>query len=212
MENLKKGIRSAAVFISVSLLFIAGSVTAQDYKVLQQAFKDSYTYENNGDYTRAAEAIRKHYDESSYEINLRLGWVLYKAGQFTESSSYYQRAINLKPYAIEARLGLSYPATSLGQTELVKNQYLEILKIAPEYTLVNYKLGLLYYQREDYANALKYFEKVVNLFPFDYDSVLMFAWTHFRQGKLREAKVLFNKVLLISPNDKSALEGISLIK
>jgi len=38
------------------------------------------------------------------------------------------------------------------------------------------------------------------------------AWTSFQQGKYREAKVLFNKVLMYSPDDKSALEGLSLIK
>jgi Flp pilus assembly protein TadD len=40
----------------------------------------------------------------------------------------------------------------------------------------------------------------------------MFGWTNFRMGKLNEAKVLFNKALLVKPNDASALEGLSLIK
>jgi hypothetical protein len=31
-------------------------------------------------------------------------------------------------------------------------------------------------------------------------------------GKLPQAKMLFKKVLLISPSDKSALEGLALIK
>jgi len=40
----------------------------------------------------------------------------------------------------------------------------------------------------------------------------MFAWTNLKLGKTREAQVLFNKVLMLSPDDKSALEGLSLIK
>jgi hypothetical protein len=40
----------------------------------------------------------------------------------------------------------------------------------------------------------------------------MFAWTNYMLGKTREAKILFNKVLLISPNDISATEGLGLIK
>ncbi len=31
-------------------------------------------------------------------------------------------------------------------------------------------------------------------------------------GKMLEAEVLFNKVLLLSPGDESALEGLGLIK
>ena len=51
----------------------------------------------------------------------------------------------------------------------------------------------------------------VNLYPFDYDSVIMLAWTNFQLNKFREAKVLFNKSLLIRPGDESALEGLGLM-
>ncbi|MEZ5148220.1 MAG: hypothetical protein R2759_14450 [Bacteroidales bacterium] len=54
-------------------------------------------------------------------------------------------------------------------------------------------------------------KKVVNLYPFDYDGLIMFAWTNLKLGKLREAKVLFNKVLMYKPDDSSALEGLSVI-
>jgi TolA-binding protein len=73
-------------------------------------------------------------------------------------------------------------------------------------------MGLIEYNNKRYTGAYKYFEKVVNLYPFGYDALLMFAWANFQLGKTREAKVLFQKVILISPGDKSALEGLSLIK
>jgi cytochrome c-type biogenesis protein CcmH/NrfG len=73
-------------------------------------------------------------------------------------------------------------------------------------------MASIYYGRKDYAKAEKYLEKVVNLYPFDYDSMILYAWTNFQLGKLREAQVLFNKVLLNKPKDASALEGLSLIK
>jgi tetratricopeptide (TPR) repeat protein len=118
----------------------------------------------------------------------------------------------LKPLSIEARLGIVYPASAMGNWNQVENRYLEILKIDPENSLVNYRMGLIYYGREDYGTAFKYFEKVVNHYPFDYDSVIILAWTNYMMGKYREAKVLFQKALLIQPNDPSALEGLALIK
>ncbi len=36
--------------------------------------------------------------------------------------------------------------------------------------------------------------------------------TNLKLGKFREAEVLFNKVLMNKPNDKSAIEGLGLIK
>ena len=79
-------------------------------------------------------------------------------------------------------------------------------------TIVNYRMGLIDYNNKRYAMAYKYFEKVVNLYPFGYDVLLMFAWTILQLGKSREAKILFGNVLLMSPEDASAKEGLTLIK
>jgi tetratricopeptide (TPR) repeat protein len=186
--------------------------TAQDYAKLTAAFSDSYAKEKSGKYGDAASALKAYYDSNSYEINLRLGWLTYLQGQFTESLGYYNRAIDLMPYAIEPRLGVVLPASSLGNWDIVMNHYNKILAIDPNNTLTLYRMGLILYDKKDYTQAYKYFEKVVNLYPFDYQSVLMLAWTNLKLGKTREAKILFNKALLYSPGDASAKEGLSLIK
>jgi tetratricopeptide (TPR) repeat protein len=210
METLKK--LKTVFLISALVITITGHSTAQDYKAIQDAFATSYTNEKAGEYAKGVEALKKVYDESSYEINLRLGWLTYESGLFTESIAFYQKAIALMPYAIEPKFGMTYPAAALGNWDQVSTQYNEVLKIDPNNTIANYKLGYIYYGKEDFTTAYKYFEKVVNLYPFDYDSVIMFAWTNFKLGKLREAKVLFNKALMLSPDDKSATEGLGLIK
>jgi tetratricopeptide (TPR) repeat protein len=197
----------------IILLAIAVRSNAQtNYTALQDAFSKSYAYESRGNFADAISIMKGIYQEDSYEINVRLGWVTYLAGQFTESTAYYQKAIALKPYALEARIGFANPASALGNWEQVIAQYNEILAIDPQNTTVNYRMGSIYYGRKDYLKAEKYLEKVVNLYPFDYDSMILFAWTNYRLGKLREAQVLFNKTLLIRPKDPSALEGLGLIK
>jgi len=100
----------------------------------------------------------------------------------------------------------------MGNWGQVENHYKQVLEMDAENSWVNYRMGLIYYGREDYQAAIKYFENVVNHYPFDYDSVIMLAWTNFKLGKFREAKVLFSKALLIQPGDESALEGLGLIK
>lgn len=208
MEILKK-LRSFAI-----LIFLLGATTsnAQDFNLLMEAFKESYHLEANGEYADAIKKLKAQYAEDSYAINLRLGWLNYSNGNFTESSAYYKRAIGISPYAIEARFGYVYPLSALGNWGIVKNQYEKILEIDPNNTLASYRLGMIYYSSEDYAVALKYFEKVVNLYPFDYDGTIMYAWTQLKLGKLREAEVLFRKALLIRPDDESAREGLQLVK
>lgn len=210
MEILIKAThRTVLIFL---MLFLALFAKAQDYKTIQEAFASSYTLEKAEKYSAAVESLKKVYDESSYEMNVRLGWLSYMSGNFVESANYYNRSILLKPYSVEARLGFVYPAAALGNWEQVINRYNEILKIdAANYT-ANYRMGGIYYTRKDFAKAYKYFEKLVNMYPFDYDALHMYAWTNFQMGKLREAKVLFNKALMNRPGDASCLEGLSLIK
>jgi len=79
-------------------------------------------------------------------------------------------------------------------------------------TTASYRLGYIYYSSAEYEKASGLFEKVVNLYPFDFDSVLMYAWSNYKMGKLREAKILFQKALMIEPDNASAKEGLDLIK
>ena len=208
MEFLTKKIRLSIVLLL--LFFSSASVFAQTAVI--NAFKISYALEKKGEFKKAAEEMKKVYDANSYEINLRLGWLDYQAGLFTESATYYKKAVDLMPYSEEAKFGLIYHKSALGKWDEVISLYNKILTNNPNNTTANYRLGLIYYGQKNYTKAYKYFNKVVNLYPFGYDGLLMLAWTNFQQGKLREAKVLFNKVLMYSPNDKSALEGLSLIK
>jgi tetratricopeptide (TPR) repeat protein len=194
----------------VLISLLAGK--AQTPAEMQKAFQESYTLEAGRQYAEAAEALMAVALENGYEVNLRLGWLNYKAGNYTGALEYYQKCIQMRPLSLEARFGYVLPAGELGHWDQVLAKYKEILGIDVYNTKANYYAGLIYYNRADYAAAEKYFQKVVNLYPFDYDSLLMLAWTKYFLGKSSEAKALFNKVLLYSPGDESAMEGLGLIK
>lgn len=209
MEILKTKIRIAA--LSVLMTIIGFSVNAQTQEELQTAFADSYSYESIGKYTDAIQSIKKYYSIESYEINLRLAWLSYSAGQFTESISYYQKTIKLQPLSIEAHLGLCYPASAVGNWEQVIIQYQGVLKIAPNNYTANLRLGQIYMNRKKYSEASKYLDLLISQYAFTYDVMINTAWNYYYQGKLREAKVLFQKVLLIYATDESALLGLKYI-
>jgi len=204
---MKRLVTLFAILIVLTLV-----AESQDFTKLTAAFSESYAKEKSGKYADAATSLKAYYDANSYEINLRLGWLTYLQGQFAESMGYYNKAIELMPYAIEPRLGLALPASAIGNWELIVTQYNKILSIDPNNTLTLYRMGLISYEKKDYKQAYIYFEKVANLYPFDHDSILMLAWTNFRLGKTREAKILFSKALLYNPADASAKEGLGLIK
>ncbi len=197
------------------LVFLAMSVASsgqQNFNQILNAFQKSYLAEASGDLSLAIRELKSVYDDTSYEMNLRLGWLIYSAGQFSESAGFYNKAIQLKPLAIEPKFGLAYPMAAMGNWDAVIRQYRDILGIAPGNTLAMHRLGLIYYGRQEYAEAERLFLMVVNLFPFDYDALLMLGWTYYQQRKFREARVLFGKALLNNPGGSSALEGIKLVE
>ena len=200
--------------LSVIILFMitCAGMSAQNYSETKDAFQNSYIQEATGEFLGAINSLKAVYDEKSYELNLRLGWLSYQAGSFTEAVAYYNKAISLMPYAVEPRFGVVYPGAAMGNWSMVLSQYEKILEITPNNSIAMHRLGLIYYGRGDYENALRYFDKVVNLFPFDYDALSMLAWTHFKLQNTREAKVLFQKALLNTPGGTSAIEGLELLK
>ena len=177
-----------------------------------EAFSESYALEAVGNFAKGIEEIESIYDENSYEINLRLGWLYYNLGNYFESKNKYQKAVDLMPYSLEAKLGYVLPVSAMGNWNDVIKTYEKVLEIDPQNTLVNYRMGAIYYERKEYEKALSHCEKTVNLYPFDYDSVVLLGWINYQMGNLREAKVLFQKSMLIKPNNQSAEYGLSLIK
>jgi tetratricopeptide (TPR) repeat protein len=198
--------------LAAILTFTALNANAQSNKELANAFSQSYDYEAIKKYEAGLASLNAVYNPASYEINLRMGWLNYQAAKYKESISFYQKAEALMPASTEPRWAIINPLTKLESWNEIEKVYLGILKLDAKNSSANYNLGLIYYYRKDYLNAKTHFDISLNLYPFDYNNMLMSAWTNYFLGNKNEALTLFNKTLLYSPNDKSALEGLSLIK
>lgn len=192
-------------FLQVAFAF---SLFAQENVKL--AFQKSYQLEKNKQYKEAVVAVQAFNDPNSYELQLRLGWLNYLAGNFAKSAEQYQRASELAPAATEPLWGIIYPLSALEKWAGVENVYKEILKRDPKNSKANYYLGLIYYNKKEYTNAKKFLTEVYLLYPFDLDACLLLAWTQFNLGNKAEAKKLFNRVLLQQADNTSAKEGLGL--
>lgn len=126
-------------------LFFMAKANAQISANMQKAFQNSYAHETKKQYTEAISDIMPFYNENSYEGNLRIGWLYYLAKNYTSSQTYYARAVNIRPNAIEAKFGYIQPLSLLGSWDKVLAQYQGILKIDPQNTQANYWTGVILY-------------------------------------------------------------------
>jgi len=106
MEFLRK-----ATIVMVTL-FGTILLNAQTAEQMQKSFRASYASELKGNYSGALADLQKTYKADSYEYNLRMGWLNYCLKKYPASMEYYQKAIDLKKFSVEARLGYVAPANS----------------------------------------------------------------------------------------------------
>jgi tetratricopeptide (TPR) repeat protein len=203
---------------SVIFLFSLGKVLGQTNTTTSKkdlttaAFSISYTLVAEKKYDEALLNFITVYDESSYEINLRLAYLYYLAGKHAESIEFYQKSMALKPNAIEPLWAILYPYEMLEKWTDIERTYYSILKFDPQNVAANYNLGYMYYYRKDYTRAKKFFDVCLTQFPFTYNYMLMSAWTNYFLGNTKEAKNLFIRTMYYNPKDASAAEGLALIK
>jgi tetratricopeptide (TPR) repeat protein len=196
-------ILSSRIVVVFTFLTLSFGILSQSDIAVREALKKSYDSEYQLKYQKAIEDLQGVYEPTSYELNLRIGWLSYKLGKYAESVHYYKKAIAKMPLSIEAKLGIVYPLGALEKWDLVVDNYLAIVKIDTYNATANYRLALIYYNRGDYGNSWKYLQKYINLYPFDYDGNSLAGWVKYSVGKKEEAYVFFKKALMINPYDTS---------
>ena len=200
------------ILLTSALLLFITIINAQKNELLT-AFQHSYANEKNKEYAKAAYDLESIYlnHMSNYEINLRLGWLKNSSGDLKESEMYYSKAIELKPFAIEALYGKILPL--IGQEKYPKVIQLceKALTIAPNDSKAEYFIGLANYYKKNYLNSEKYLEKALNKYPFDLDINLMLGWTKLALGKKNEAISLFQVAQRNSPDNSRVKTAMDLI-
>lgn len=190
-------------------LILISTVSIAQKNPTAAAFSVSYGYEYNKDYVKAIATITKIYKADSYEMNIRLGWLTYMNADYMKSKSYYQKAMNISPRSIEARLGIANPLSALRSWEEIIRVYKDILTISENHFLTNYRLAYIYYDKKKFDVANRYATKVQSLQPFNYDNNLLLGKINISLGNITIAKKYLNSALLYSP---SSVEVIGLLK
>jgi len=196
--------------LSILLVFtVSSSFSQQTFNEKLTAFSSSYEKEYTYDYDNAIKALEKVYIESSYEMNLRLGWLYYLKTDHTKSISFYKKALAQNPNSIEIKLMIVNPLSYLGNWDDIVAIYESILKNDDKNYTVNYRLALIWYNRKKSSQALTYIKKIQPLYPFDYELNLLSGKINIALGNITDAKISLQQAILYNP---TATEPVELIK
>lgn len=200
------------MLVAVSAILLGGAalkVFAQEMNA-QDAFSISYAAEYKKDIPGAIKPLKaiEAAEGGNYLLQLRLGWLLYVSGLYNESAEYYKKAAKLEPNAAEPLVGQANSLVAGGKNEDAILVYKNILTIDPtNYTALS-RLAWISYSKKEYSKAAEMYRVLAQRYPSDTEMLLGLGYALKLDGNSGEAARYFNRVLLLSPKNARALEGL----
>lgn len=134
---------------------------------ISRLFANSMGYEKRGDNDSALKAVLKvlEIDENNYTASLRSGWLYYREDQHKESVEQYEKAISLKPDAVEPKLGLLLPLNKLRRWKELESSAREALKCDPTNFSAASSLATALQELHKPDEARRRFRTIEKLYP-----------------------------------------------
>ncbi|MEI6972682.1 MAG: tetratricopeptide repeat protein [bacterium] len=177
---------------------------------LATALKASYEAEASGDYAAAIKPLTAlgAGGKASYIVQLRLGWLNTCARDWKQGIEHYQKASKLAPFAIEPLLGKIVAQQAVGLNEDAIETAQAVLRQDPNNYKATLHLASLLYLKKDFKQAAVMYRKLANLYPTDTEVLLGLGYTLTYSGDKKGSAPCFHTVLLLSPNNTRAVEGL----
>ncbi|MGC2062494.1 MAG: tetratricopeptide repeat protein [Thermodesulfovibrionales bacterium] len=111
-------------------------------------------------------------DPKNVQVWIRLGNLAMDNGRFQEAIDAYEEALKLDPKNVDVRVDLGTCYRSAGKPDIAVKEYRKAVELNPNHLLVHKNLGVVFaYDLRDKAQAIKEFEKVLQIAPNAPDSV-----------------------------------------
>ena len=181
-------------------------------ETVREPFSRSYAFETVKDYRQAIEALEPLLDrvEQQYLVSLRLGWLYYLSGDYQNSGSYYQAAIQAAPAATEPRVGYLLPLLAeqrYGEAETVAQQ---VLELDPANYYANLRLAYALRLQGQLPAAERIANKMLKLQPSDVSLLSELALVYLAQERQAEARQLFEEIVTLAPSNVLARQQLGL--
>ena len=171
-----------------------------------------YVYYQELRYDNAIETLQtvtsKQQDPMALEY---LGRALYAQGQYDEALGPLEQAIELDPDAESAREYLGRVWYQLGRCDRAMEQF-QILQTAhPLDPTWHAYMGQCAYQEGQYDRAITHLNHALILGHADLiltDVPRELGWAYYQLGRYEEATVLFQRALIMAPDDAEAMAGL----
>ena len=186
-------------YILTLLLFISFTGNASD-----SVWKRSHDMEAKGDYEEAAAIIKPWAASDDEYAILRYAYLKYMQGEYNDSIEYYEKAIELNPKSLSAKLGITLPQIAQGRWRQVKIYTRQVLVRSDWNYTAHLRLMMAEEGTKKWHTLDKHAGKLVEIYPGDSAAYVYLARANAWQGDEPVAKAAYKEVLHRSPDHLEA--------
>ena len=144
--------------------------------------------------------------DQTVESRLKLANLLHAQNNLYEALAEYQTILQEDPANLNAMLGAANNFKSLGFKDEAINIYKQAIEAHPEDVLANYNYGLLMQEAENLAEAVKHYEKVLEVNPNFLQTYYVLGLAYWDQGEREQARDLWDRFMTESSDEKLKAE------
>ncbi len=205
--------RSYGSFFSTGfvLSILLCGLNANAQQATADLYRDSYALESAGKMKAATNKVLTvlRHEPESYFANLRAGWLYYLQGKSEESIKYYDRAVGLKPKAVEPLLGKLLPLVGVAAWGDVIKTARKVIEMDPGNFQANSKLAYALYMSGNFAKSLPVYTLLVQRYPSNVTMKVGLAWCNLKMARTQRARELFLEALKIDSSNQKAANGLA---
>jgi tetratricopeptide (TPR) repeat protein len=181
-------------------------LAAQQQPDIAGSYSRSYEFERQERYQDAIRALAPVYQAypNAYTINLRMGWLFYLNGNYSNALSHYDVAIAAAPAALEPRLGRLLPLLAQARWADAETLAYQVVSMDHYNYYGNLRLIIALRMQKKLDAAYQVALKMVRAYPTDVLHLVELALVEDARGEAAEARRLFGEILILDPQNQTA--------
>lgn len=194
-----------------SVVFLAGFFIPIAVWSAVDPWTESYRLEALTQYQNAAKSLEiviKDNPRHEFAI-LRQGWLNYLQGAHNEAIRDYQKALDINPNSLEARLGLTLPLIAQQRWREVASHVDKVLKVAPWNYYAHVRLMMSEEGEKKWDTLASHAKNVSQRYPSDATILVYLARANVWLKNDKEARRAYEQVLERVPGHIEAVQYLS---
>lgn len=161
----------------------------------------------SGKYATAERVLEKALEKAPNNIKVMklLGWAYMYTEKFDDALLLYQKVLNIEPGDEMSRNNLGYICYKKKIFGEAIEHLSKVIKTGKDVSAVlyaNYYLGLVYFERNMYKDAIHFFEKALEIGPNLYEAKYYMALSFSGKGNEEKAKKIWKEMVEENPHNR----------